>query len=91
MAKAKIGLPEGIEYSNFSDPWRSLAVMIFVQAITDLHSLRNNESRRCHGGEMISRWEIMNFFRSRWAAILADGLRMDWEYEHFPERQVSAG
>lgn len=91
MAKAKIGLSEGIEYSNFSDPWRSLAVLIFAQAITDLYSLKGMEKRSGHGGETISRWEIINFFRSPWAAILADGLGIDWEYQTFPERQVPAG
>lgn len=54
------------DYRSFSDPYTGLATMIFVQADNDLKMLNGAESAY-KGGVLLSKWEIIYFFRSQWA------------------------
>ncbi len=61
------------EYADFSNPWSGIAVMIFVQAMSDLSYIGDRKfAYREH--MMISREEIMSFLTSPWALLLAETL-----------------
>lgn len=74
--RAKASLGSSIDYADFQSPYSGLAVMIFVQADNDLKSLQGRDSFYREGC-VVDKYEILNFLRSRWAAILADGLGWD--------------
>lgn len=64
------------DYNTFKDPYTGLAAMVFVQADSDLTAL-DGKSRAYVGREMLDKWEIINFLRSPWAALLATGIGLD--------------
>ena len=54
------------EYSSFSNCWTGLAAMILLQAVRDLENMRGADNRVIYGN-LVTRWEIVNFLRSPWA------------------------
>jgi len=75
-AKLFLGLQES--YEDFEDPYTGIATMVFVQAASDLAYLNGNDRMRKDGGH-INKWEIINFFNSKWAAFLGGALDIDRE------------
>ena len=65
-----------VNYGDFDDKWAGLATMILVQAAADANYLDGRDVTRW-GGDLISRWEIVNFFRSKWAATLAEAVGLE--------------
>lgn len=65
-----------LDYRSFSNPYAGLAAMIFVQADNDLRAL-NGEDHTYKDGCLLQKWEIINFLRSPWAALLATGCGVD--------------
>lgn len=74
--KNREGLLAGLDYAEFSDPYTGLATMIFVQADWDLRRLGGHDACLVNN-EQIRKGDIIRFLRSRWAAILADGLGLE--------------
>lgn len=66
------------DYANFETPYTGIATMVFVQAVSDLSYLNGREWVR-KDGTIIRKWEIINFFRSKWCAVLASALGVDGE------------
>lgn len=87
--KAKRCMDHGIDYSRFSSPWVGLATMIFAQAENDMKLLDGREVAMSNN-DVISKWEIVNFLRSSWAAVLADGIGVD-EYELMKHQEALLG
>lgn len=54
---------------NIDDPYSHLAVSIILQAYDDLKALRGEE-RTYIDQSPVSKWEIINFFRSNWCGVL---------------------
>lgn len=72
----KTGCPNVIDYSKFATPYSGLATMIFVQDASDMATLNGREqAEKDHN--IINRWEIIDFYKSRWASDLWKGLGMD--------------
>lgn len=65
------------EYDSFSDPYKGLATMIFAQADADLMRLGTEDRMYTESRNVVDRWEIINFLRSPWAAVLAAGIGLD--------------
>lgn len=63
----------GFNYEAFENPYKALVAMIFVQAQSDLEEL-NGESRVYKNGNVINKWEIVNFLRSDWGLFLANSV-----------------
>ena len=78
MSRAKLFLGLQESYEDFEDPYTGIATMVFVQAASDLANLGEKDRMRKDGGH-INKWEIINFFYSRWAAFLGDALDIDRE------------
>ena len=53
--RAKDLLKTGIDYAEFDDPYSGLAAMVFVQAASDLVSLKGREYCR-RDGYQIRKW-----------------------------------
>ncbi len=64
-----------IDYKDFKTPFSGIATMIFVQAANDYTMLGDNESAIL-GTSVVSKAEIVNFFRSNWAKFL--GACLGW-------------
>ena len=78
MSKSKQFLDFQESYENFESPYTGIATMVFVQAASDLAYLNGKDRMRKDGGH-INKWEIINFFYSRWAAFLGGALDIDRE------------
>lgn len=76
MSRRKRAIDSAIDYKAFSNPYSGLAAMIFLQADWDLKML-NGEETKHSGGCLLDKWEIINFLRSPWAAVLAGGVGLD--------------
>lgn len=66
------------DYRLFDNAWTGLAAMILAQAAYDAKALNGMEAATV-GISTVSRWELVNFFRSRWAEELASALDLDME------------
>lgn len=62
--KSKLGV-----LHNIDDPYSHLAVSIILQAYDDLKALGGEEKGYIESS-VVSKWEIINFFRSKWCGIL---------------------
>ena len=70
-----------IEYNVFSNPYTGLAAMILITARNDMELLGNREIVR-KDNVQISKTEIRNFLKSRWAEFLASCIgveSVDWK------------
>lgn len=65
-----------IDYKDFETPFSGLATMIFVQAANDYLMLGDAESA-IFGTSIVSKAEIANFMRSKWAKFL--GACLGWD------------
>ena len=65
-----------IEYNVFSNPYTGLAAMILITARNDMELLGNKEIAR-KDNVQISKTEIRNFLKSRWAEFLASCIGVD--------------
>lgn len=89
--RAKRVTGESISYSSFKTPYSGIATMIFVQAVADLDALGDRESAQI-GACKVSKYEILNFFRSKWAKRLADCLELEsGAISDFLEKRFSNG
>ena len=61
------------EVDGFESPVIGLVVMIFFQAYSDLKALKGRNEMYANGN-LVTRWEIMNFLRSDWAHFLASAI-----------------
>ena len=66
----KAGLKDVVNYKEFSNPWKGLACMIFVQADQDYRKLSGNPYYISHT-EYMTRDELGRFYKSWWAEALA--------------------
>ena len=64
------------DYSGAASPWSCLATMILVQAAQDYKFLEDNNVLRM-GGDVVKKVEVVHFFRSRWARLLAESVGLD--------------
>ena len=69
-------LDVAVDYKSFDSPVTGLAAMILAQAAYDAKALDGRNAATV-GKDCISRWELINFFRSEWADYLAGALRVD--------------
>ena len=69
-------LTNGIDYSVFDNPYTGLGAMVLIQAADDLKYLK---SKGCgyRDGTQIRRLEIVSFFHSDLAEVIADALHLD--------------
>ena len=74
--RSKRILDGAIDYNDFSEPYRGLAAMIFVQAAADL-DLLNGRDNMSKDSVVVSREEIRRFLLSDWADYLAEVMRID--------------
>ena len=58
----------GTERNN-NNPYAHLAAAIIIQAWLDLKRLENSECTTMDSS-MVNKWEIINFFRSKWCETL---------------------
>jgi hypothetical protein len=65
-----------IEYNVFSNPYTGLAAMILITARNDYDLLGDKEVAR-KDNVNISKTEIRNFLKSRWAEFLASCIGVD--------------
>lgn len=65
-----------IEYNVFSNPYTGLAAMILITARNDYDLLGDKEVAR-KDNVCISKTEIRNFLKSRWAEFLASCIGVD--------------
>ena len=65
-----------IEYSMFGNPYTGLAAMILITARNDYNLLGDKEVAR-KDNVCISKTEIRNFLKSRWAELLASCIGVD--------------
>ena len=73
----------GFNYEAFENPYKALVAMIFVQAQSDLEEL-DGEERVYRNGNVISKWEIINFLRSGWGWFLANSVGVEaTDYERY--------
>lgn len=66
----------GADYRSFNDGWTGLAAMILTQAAVDVSLLDGKPYKQTHEWNL-SRWELLYFFQSEWAADLARALKLD--------------
>lgn len=63
---------DGLEITiglDYTDPFIYLATMIIFRAVLDANLLGPKDHRTING-ENVSKYELLNFFRSRWCATL---------------------
>ena len=54
-----------------AQPYENLAAAIVFQAVHDAKALKNGETMKAPNNTgIISKWELINFFRSKWCATL---------------------
>ena len=58
-----------ITAKNAESPYSQLAASIIIQALDDLKALNGCEKVYI-GSSVVSKWEIINFLRSRWCSSL---------------------
>lgn len=81
----KCGCQGAEEYCDFATPYTAIATMIFVQAAADLSYLGDKAYAK-REGVWIDKYEIINFFKSKWARKLAEGIGVsEVEIEAFTE------
>ena len=69
-ATVKIGLKSKTgAVRNIDEPYSHLAVSIILQAYDDLKALQGADKAYAESS-VVSKWEIINFFRSNWCGIL---------------------
>ena len=76
--KKKTAITKLHEYDGFESPYSAIAVMIFVQAVSDLKLLGGRE-RISVNRTVLSKWEIAKFLKSQWAGVLAGALNISDE------------
>lgn len=70
-----------IEYNVFSNPYTGLAAMILITARNDMELLGSREIAR-KDNVQISKTELNNFFKGKWAEFLASSVGIesaDWK------------
>jgi len=63
---------DGLEITtglDFTNPYTYLATMVIFRAVIDANLLGQSEYRRMDG-ENVSKYELLNFFRSKWCSVL---------------------
>lgn len=78
MSRAKKIAAVQERYESFKNPYTAIATMIIVQAASDYAYLDGREIAK-NGGATISKWEVINFFKSRWGAFLAESVDLPRE------------
>ena len=76
MTERQHSIRAAADYRNFDNCWSGLAAMILIQAAVDLNTLRGRDRAKL-GGYIIYKYELLNFFRSDWAAALSEAMKLD--------------
>lgn len=87
MSAAFSYIPSKNSYEDAGDPYRLLAVRIFEQTAADIAALDGQDST-FFMSQRITRYEILNFLRSKWCFALAGGLDLQREQIRYLEDKL---
>lgn len=84
--RRKDSISNGIDYSDFDNPYTGIAAMVFVQAVNDYEAAKEKGYFR-REGTCIYASEIEAFLQSDWADYLAGEMKLDSrDVRAYPER-----